>query len=104
MWQSSDPILELKPSDNRPALRVQTIAANFLAWKLFPFDHNGPQSTRSAKTGTARSGRAATDNHDVTDGLGHSHRLPCSCFARKLRTDAEERKTGPEQESSRGTP
>src|SRR5207249_7306368 len=104
MRQSSDPVLELEPSDNRPALRVQTIATDFLPRKLFPFDHHGPQSTGSAKTGTTGSGRTATHNHDITDRVSHGHRLPCRCFARKLRTDAEERKTGPEQESSRGTP
>src|SRR5438045_3862800 len=101
MRQSSDPILELKTPDNRPALRIQTIAANFLAGKPFPFDHNGPQSARRAKTGTAGTGRTATDNRDIVDRASHWPRLPCSCFARKLRTDAEERKTGSEQESSR---
>src|SRR5437868_14391110 len=102
MRQSSNPVLELELSDDRPALRVQTIATDFLARKLLPFDQDGPQSTGCTKTGTGGSGRTGADNLNVTDRMSHCHRLPCSCFAGKLRTDAEERKTGPEQESSRG--
>src|SRR5215831_1304330 len=65
MRQISHPLRELKPLQNRPARRIQTVAAHFLARKFFPVEHDRSQPGEGAKRGTARSGRSAADDCNV---------------------------------------
>src|SRR5215469_4589411 len=48
-----------------PARRIQTIAADFLAWKFFPVEYERSQAGKRAKCGAARSGRATAYDDDI---------------------------------------
>src|SRR5215472_18261850 len=48
-----------------PARWIQTIAADFLAWKFFPVEYERSQAGKRAKCGTARSGRATAYDDDI---------------------------------------
>ena len=56
---------ELELLQDRPARRIQTIAAYFLARKLFPVEHECSQAGCSAERCAARPGRAAADDCNV---------------------------------------
>ena len=51
--------------EHRPARWVQTIAANFFAWKFFTFEQQGAEPSLSAESGTGRSSRPASDDRYV---------------------------------------
>src|SRR6516225_8112931 len=65
MRQIPHPLRKLKPLQNRPARRIQTVAAYFLARKFFPVEHDRSQPGEGAKSGTARSGRSTANDCNV---------------------------------------
>jgi len=62
MWQCPDPLDQIKAVKDRPAGWIQTIAANFFAWKLLSIEEKRPQSSGSAKRGASRSSRTGADD------------------------------------------
>jgi hypothetical protein len=70
--QFADPLRDAEASQNRPARRVQTIAAYFFARESFALDHDHAQSRGGAKRGTARAARTAADNCDVGGHDAHA--------------------------------
>src|SRR5262249_53278875 len=75
---------------NRPALWIQTIAANFFPRKNGTFKHHRAQPSQSAKQSATGPSRTPPDDSD----------LPHFRVLSQLH-GAAERKTGPEQESAR---
>src|SRR6516164_4652759 len=65
MRQIPHALRKLKPLQNKPARRIQTVAAHFLARKFFPVEHDRSQPGEGAKRGTARSSRPAADDCNV---------------------------------------
>jgi hypothetical protein len=61
----SHPLIDSELSQNRPALRIQTIAAHFLPRKFFALDQNRLQSGSSAKCCADRPGGSAADDRDI---------------------------------------
>jgi hypothetical protein len=68
MRQTSNAVHQFEPSQDRPARRIQAVAANFLARKFLSFENHGSQTGRRAKGSAARPGRAAADDCDIEHG------------------------------------
>jgi hypothetical protein len=58
---------QIKAVKDRPAGWIQTIAANFFAWKLLSIEEECPQSGSSAKRGASRSSRAGAHDRHIED-------------------------------------
>jgi hypothetical protein len=65
MRQILHALSKLEPLQDGPARRIQTVAAHFLARKLFPVEYECLQAAHGAKRGAARAGRAAADDCNV---------------------------------------
>jgi hypothetical protein len=59
------PLIDPELPQNRPALRIQTIAAHFLPRKFFALDQNRPQSGNSAKCCANRSRGSSADDCNI---------------------------------------
>jgi hypothetical protein len=70
MRQIPDPLRELEALQYRPARRIQTVAAYFLAWKCFAFEHERLQAGGGAKGGTARARWPGADDCNVKEVHG----------------------------------
>src|SRR5436190_1531447 len=67
MRSGPHPSIDSKPSQNRPTLGIQAIAANLLSRKFFTFNQDGVQSRSGAKARAARSCRPAAHNCNVIE-------------------------------------
>ena len=67
MWQRAHALGQAEPAQDRPAQRIQTIAAHFFARKFFAIEQDDVQSGPCAKGRAARAGRAAADYGNVVE-------------------------------------
>src|SRR5207244_12421881 len=79
MRRFSYPLIDSELPQNRPALRIQTIAAHFLPRKSFAFHQNRPQSRCSAKCCANRPCGSAADDRDIKMIHRLKERLSLDC-------------------------
>jgi hypothetical protein len=76
MRQRANAFEDFEPAQDRPARRIQAIAADFLAREFLAFEQERAQTCLRAKRCASRSRRTGADNDDVDN-------FHCASLSRK---------------------